>query len=588
MRTLNLRAASGLVLASVTTALLSLPATAQTPAPTVRQAPPTLLAKFDVNRGTVQTITALPDSSGAYLLPVTINGQTRTMALLPHDIRGPNFKLMVEDATGLHQVPTPECVTFRGSVVEDQTIKVAASVIDGSVTATMYEPGAGPGLPGKTWVIQPIKDMVPNAAPTLHIVYEVADNKQLPYQCGNINLPVQQPAGQPGEDMTLECDIAIEGDREFWQLNGSNTTTAQNDITTVMNQIDFIYDRDCDIQYNITQIIISTTQVYTSSSANTLLNQFQARWNSVHAAVPRDTAHLFTGRQIIGGTIGLAALGVICNVGQAVGLSESRYTGNFNLRVSLTAHELGHNWSAQHCNSVSPCYIMCASNGGCGNVTLFSPSAIGQITSFAATRTCLSVVPATPFISSVTPQNVSIFSPGTVTLGGTGFTGATGYSVGGQSFTTGFQVQSDTQMTVTIPNGTALGFQVINVTNSAGTSNSNIIFYDVTSPPKLELTPTIPPTGGLASFDFGGTPGRQWFLVLGITPAQTSFQGFPLLANPLLLTAGTFSSPLGINNLTLPVPPGIGTLIFYTQILEADPTMPVATGTSNVRIIVLL
>ncbi|MFT4512964.1 MAG: hypothetical protein ACI91B_001665 [Planctomycetota bacterium] len=590
MRTLNLRAASGLVLASVATALLSISATAQTqtPQPTVRQAPPGLLSKFDITRGTVQTIQVLEDATGGFMLPVQVNGQMRTMALMPHDLRGPNFKLMVEDANGLQQLPTPPCVTYRGSVLEDQSIKIAATVVDGTVTATMYELGAGPGLPGKTWAIQPVNSVNPLVAPTLHIVYEVADNSQLPYQCGNLPTPPQPALPASGQDAILECDIACEGDREFWILNGSNITTAQNDITSVMNQIEFIYNRDCDIQYNITQIIISTTAVYTSSDANTLLNQFQSRWNSVHAGIPRDTAHLFTGRQMIGSTIGLAYLSVICSSSSAYGLSESRYTSNFTLRTSLTAHELGHNWSSGHCNAQAQCNIMCSSNGGCSSVTLFSPSAINAITSFAATRNCLTVVPATPFITTVTPQSVTVFSPGAVTLTGTGFTGTTGYSVGGQSFTTGFSVQNDNTMSITIPNGTSLGFQVVTVTNSAGTSNSNIIVYTVTSPPKLELTSTIPSSGGLASFDFGGTAGRQWFLVLGITSATLPFQGHPLLANPLLLTAGTLSPPFGINNLTLPVPPGLGLLIFYAQILEADPTLPIATGTSNVRIIILL
>lgn len=587
MRTSNLRAASGLVLASIATALLSISAAAQTPTP-VRQAPPGLLSKFDITRGTLQSINVIPQINGAFLLPVAVNGQTYTMSLLPHDLRGPNFKLMLEDATGLQQLPTPPCVTYRGSVLEDQSIKIAATVVDGTVTATIYEPGAGPGLPGKTWVVQPVNSAVPLASPTLHIVFEVADNAQLPYQCGN--LPVTPPLLPPttGQDTTLECDIAIEGDREFWILNGSNSTNAQNDITSVMNQTEFIYNRDCDIQYNITQIVISTTQAYTSSNANTLLNQFASRWNTVYAGVPRDTAHLFTGRQMIGSTIGIAAVGVVCNLGQAYGLSESRYTGNFNLRVSLTAHELGHNWNANHCNSQNPCYIMCSGNGGCGPVTLFSPSATSQITNFAASRSCLSVIPQTPVISMVSPQLVTVFSPGIVSLTGSGFTGTTSYSVDGQMFTSGFNVQNDSSMSITIPTGASLGLKFLDVTNASGTSNSGFIVYGVTSPPKLELTGTVPNTGGTASFDFGGTTGRMWFIVLGISPATTPLQGFPLLDNPLLLTNGIFNGPLGINNVTLPVPGGLGVLIFYAQILEADPTQPIATGTSNLRVIVLL
>ena len=76
--------------------------------------------------------------------------------------------------------------------------------------------------------------------------------------------------------------------------------------------------------------------------------------------------------------------------------------------------------------------------------------------------------------------------------------------------------------------------------------------------------------------------------MLGISNQTTPFQGYPLLSNPLLLTQGTFSGPLGIDGVQIPVPPGLGLLIFRAQILEADPTAAQATGTSNVRVIILL
>ena len=119
-----------------------------------------------------------------------------------------------------------------------------------------------------------------------------------------------------------------------------------------------------------------------------------------------------------------------------------------------------------------------------------------------------------------------------------------------------------------------------------GTSNTLTIDYVVTQPPKLRTTPLIPPTGGIVTFDFGGTPNNQWLLVLGLTSTTSPFQGFDLLANPLLLTSGSFSAPLGIESLSVPVPPGIGPLQFYLQILEANGT-PAATGVSNLTVTLL-
>jgi hypothetical protein len=77
--------------------------------------------------------------------------------------------------------------------------------------------------------------------------------------------------------------------------------------------------------------------------------------------------------QSSGGAIGIAYVGAICNLGAAYGVSQSRYTANLTRRVAVTAHEVGHNFNAQHCDALPPCYIMCSGVGGCQNVqTTFS------------------------------------------------------------------------------------------------------------------------------------------------------------------------------------------------------------------------
>lgn len=557
--------------------------------PTPRPAPPALLAQFDANVGTVQLLTPLAGANGDYAVPIMLGGLPRTMALQPYEMRSPTFRLIVEDATGRHQVPTPPCTTYRGFLLEDPQTEIAASIIDGSVSAILHQP-AGLAGPAQSWVVQPVREVNPAVGASTHFVYLASDTVPLPYTCGN-GVAVPRPGQQApiGLDTVYECDIAIEADLEFYQLNGSNVTATQNDVTSVMNQVEFIYNRDCDIQYDLTTIIVSTTAVYSSNDANILLSQFASRWNSVHAAVPRDVAHLFTGRNLLGTTIGLAQLSSICNLGVAYGLSQSRFSTNFSARVGLTSHELGHGWSAQHCDASSPCYIMCSGLGGCSaNVTLFGPSEISQITAFAPTCPCLNTIPIPPQITAATPNPVSVFNPGVVVLTGQGFTGVSSYRVGTTNFSSGFGVTNDYQMSITMPTGTALGVTQISVTNPQGISNSFPMVYNVTSPPKLKATGAVPATGGIASFDFGGTPNRMWFLLLGITNTTVPLQGFPLLDPHLILTTGTFPAPLGITNVSVPVPPGIGLLIFYLQVLEALPSAPVATGTTNITVTVLL
>jgi hypothetical protein len=60
-------------------------------------------------------------------------------------------------------------------------------------------------------------------------------------------------------------------------------------------------------------------------------------------------------------------------------------------RTALTAHELGHNWNADHCDGANPCNIMCSHIDGCSGIGLpnFEPVGANEIMDFADARSCL-------------------------------------------------------------------------------------------------------------------------------------------------------------------------------------------------------
>jgi hypothetical protein len=154
------------------------------------------------------------------------------------------------------------------------------------------------------------------------------------------------------------------------------------------------------ISYIVTQIVVrsSPADPYTTSVPGSLLDQFRAYWNDQHYYVIRDVAHLMTGRDMEGTVIGIAWLSVTCTSPTAAyGLSQSRFTNNFSSRVALTAHELGHNWSAQHCNGDADCGIMCASLGGCtGSLTQFGTTPRNQIIAWRNSHNCNNATPVPP------------------------------------------------------------------------------------------------------------------------------------------------------------------------------------------------
>jgi hypothetical protein len=547
----------------------------------VRQAPPVLLAQFDVNAGTVQSLSLPATLEDSFEVPVVIGGVPYTMALFNYDVRAPGFQLFERTAAGLVLLPTPDCVTFRGVLLELPNSRVAATFVDGTLEGMVYMPPTGPGLLGETWVVQPARRGDPSAQPSVHIVFRAKDTIPLPYQCGadTTGAPSWVPTGSP--DFTAVCEIAIEADRQFWQWNNSSVTQTQNDITSVMNQVDFIYDRDCDVNYLVVTIIVTTAIVYTTNDASGLLGQFSNYWNANNTGIHRDIAHLFTGRNLTGSTIGVAYLSTVCSQTNGYGLSQSDFTNNLTSRVGLTCHELGHNFSAPHCNSVSPCYIMCSGLGGCsGSLTQFGPTEAAQIDSYAHSSACMPPPATAPVLTGSSPTSMTVFAPGSVTLQGSGLLTVNSYTLGGQTYTSGIIVVSDIALSVAIPQGVALGPMSITVSNGLGTSNAMSFNYVLTQPPKLRSTTLIPPTGGIATYDFAGTPNNQWFLVLGITTATAPLQGFPLMASPLVLTFGTFSSPIGIESFSVPVPPGLGVLQFFFQVLESTPAGSV-TGVSN-------
>ena len=92
-----------------------------------------------------------------------------------------------------------------------------------------------------------------------------------------------------------------------------------------------------------------------------------------------------------GGIIGIAWLGVVCqsvdfpSQGYGYGLSQSDFNGNFNSATDLTAHELGHNWNADHCDCPSHTMHRFSTSANVFNPTETIPA----IASFRDSATCL-------------------------------------------------------------------------------------------------------------------------------------------------------------------------------------------------------
>ncbi|HEY9422364.1 MAG TPA: M12 family metallo-peptidase, partial [Thermoanaerobaculia bacterium] len=153
-------------------------------------------------------------------------------------------------------------------------------------------------------------------------------------------------------------DLATEADWEYYSIYGTN---ANAQIQGVINQIDGIYKNQLSITLRIVfqSVYTANTDPYTATDSLALLTQFRNHWNANRGGVARDAAHLFTGRDMDGNTIGRAWLGVVCNnPGNSYGVSQDYWN-----MVTLVAHEIGHNFGASHDDQVSPPADACTGSG---------------------------------------------------------------------------------------------------------------------------------------------------------------------------------------------------------------------------------
>ncbi|MEW6367922.1 MAG: zinc-dependent metalloprotease family protein [Acidobacteriota bacterium] len=152
------------------------------------------------------------------------------------------------------------------------------------------------------------------------------------------------------------CQLVVVGDYELYLAKGSGAISYMQNI---INQVDGIYRSELGVALSISQSIaytISGDPFTSSTNPETLLDDASAFHSTYgYGTYGADLTHLFTGRDLDGSTIGIAWIDVLCHTYYGAGLSQAYSTDNRSL-VLLTAHELGHNFSAYHDNQGgSPC-----------------------------------------------------------------------------------------------------------------------------------------------------------------------------------------------------------------------------------------
>ncbi|MDQ3049530.1 MAG: M12 family metallo-peptidase [Bacteroidota bacterium] len=152
--------------------------------------------------------------------------------------------------------------------------------------------------------------------------------------------------------------LAVAATGEYTDQYSDNIANTQAAIVTIINQVNALYERDIAIR----MILIGNNDdlIYTDPATDPFSNvggnpcnanprdENQTTIDAIIGAANYDIGHLFTGTNIGG----CASLGSVCAGNKARGVSGVRLGSAFD--IGLTAHEMGHQFNANHTfNSVS-------------------------------------------------------------------------------------------------------------------------------------------------------------------------------------------------------------------------------------------
>lgn len=253
-------------------------------------------------------------------------------------------------------------------------------------------------------------------------------------------------------------------------------TRALNAITTIMNRVNGIYERDLSMRMilvaNEEAIIYtnSATDPYTNTNGSMMLGENQTNIDAVIGAANYDIGHVFS----TGGG-GVANLRVPCGSGKARGVTGLLNPVGDPFAIDYVSHEMGHQWGGNHTfnGTINSCAFgnrsafsayepgsgitIMGYAGICGNQNLASNSidtfhvrTLEEIVDFSQSgsgNTCAVVTGngnAPPFIDAAASFNVPKKTPFTLT--------ATGFDLNSDSLTYDWQEYDLGAETTSVPN----------------------------------------------------------------------------------------------------------------------------------------
>ncbi|MBA3242602.1 MAG: hypothetical protein H0T60_15360, partial [Acidobacteria bacterium] len=348
---------------------------------------------------------------------------TFELELEPSDIRAANYRAVVVEEDGVaREIERTPSRTYKGTVRGLAGAQARFSIDEQKIEGLIV---AGDEI----YFVEPSKNFSPAAGAKDFVFYPESSVKAESF--GECATTLAQRVGEraagvaPGgsagsggraattKGMTAELfgpkpevEVATEADAEYFVASGNDANAANNEILSIMNQVDGIYDAQLGIKMRIVfqrvWAVAPASDPYTETNARRALDQLRNVYDGSFAAgtLPaRDLTHMWTGKTLLDddgdpGTIGIAYIAAVCDAPAfSYGISQRAFASNNIRRVVLTAHEIGHNFSAEHPDEEEPVIDSCAGtimNSTVTPSTNFCQFSLDQITDHVTVKdSCL-------------------------------------------------------------------------------------------------------------------------------------------------------------------------------------------------------
>jgi hypothetical protein len=383
-----------------------------------------LIAQNDALRQDLSTQFSRADvvrlSTGQRRLVLTIDGREAIVRLRANDIRSADFRAEATGENGSVGVDRGESQTFTGEIDGEPEAVVRLSTSHGRFTGLIKSRG-------EKYFLESALKFSRFARAGDHVIYrEDALKHHNDLSCGvHLIDRVEQASGYAAENVPYghetgargalrQIDLATEADFEYVTTLGS-VAAANGEILSVLNVVDGLYERELNLSIAVVyQHAWTTPDPFAGANVEAVLRNFQNYWNAnfPQSSVPRDVAHMFSGKANVLGQ-GWAFVGVVCN-NPAFAYGMSGYVNFPSGQHLVTAHELAHNLGANHVDAAQGCAntLMNASLTGATPLTFcqYSRNEIGN--HVGANGACLASVGTGPFdFDGDARTDLAIFRP---------------------------------------------------------------------------------------------------------------------------------------------------------------------------------